>query len=121
MKSNSYIYGRKSLRLKSFDYSQVGAYFITTCTRKRKSFFGDISGGEMRLSDMGTIAMEYWERLPRRFPCVSLDECIVMQNYLHGIITIVGVQFIAPQNVNLLRVHNVMNEGAINRAPAMGR
>ena len=43
-----------------------------------------------------------------------------MPNHLHGIITIVGVQFIAPQNVNLLRVHNVMNEGAINRAPTLG-
>jgi REP element-mobilizing transposase RayT len=120
MKSNSYIYGRKSLRLKSFDYSQIGAYFITICTRKRKSLFGCISDGEMRLSDMGSIVMEYWERLPHRFPCVSLDECIVMPNHLHGIIIIVGAQFIAPQNENLLRIHKVVNEGAINRAPTLG-
>jgi REP element-mobilizing transposase RayT len=121
MEYNSYNFGRKSPRLKSFDYSQVGAYFITICTRKRKPFFGDISDGEMRLSDMGSIAMENWERLPQRFPSVSLDEYIVMPNHLHGIIIIVGAQFIAPKNGNLLRAHNAINKGAINRAPTLGR
>jgi REP element-mobilizing transposase RayT len=43
-----------------------------------------------------------------------------MPNHLHGIIIIVGAQFIAPQNENLLRIHKVVNEGAINRAPTLG-
>jgi putative transposase len=117
MKSNPYIYGRRSLRLKSFDYSQVGAYFITICTRRRKSFFGYISDGELHLTDMARIAIENWERLPHRFPCVSLDDCVVMPNHLHGILVIVRVQFIAPENDNPLKTHDSRNAGAINRAP----
>lgn len=73
------------------------------------------------MSDMGSIAIEHWERLPNRFPCVTLDQFVIMPNHLHGIIIIVGARFIAPQNENLMRVHGVMNEGAMNRAPTMGR
>jgi len=112
MKPYSYTHHRRSSRLQGYDYSQAGAYFVTICTHARRSFFGFISDSEMRMSDMGSIAMEYWERLPHRFPCVSLDECIVMPNHLHGIIIIVGAQLIAPWNEDLL--------GAINRAPTLG-
>ncbi|WP_213069403.1 hypothetical protein [Methylomicrobium album] len=42
---------RRSIRLKGYDYSQAGAYFITICTGGRACLFGEIAGTEMRLND----------------------------------------------------------------------
>lgn len=44
---------RRSIRLKGYDYSQAGAYYVTICTQNRACLFGDIVGGEMRLNDTG--------------------------------------------------------------------
>ena len=53
-----------------------------------QEFFGEIADGEMKLSDIGKIANEYWQEIPKHFPFVKLDEYIVMPNHLHGIIEI---------------------------------
>ncbi|WP_232280631.1 hypothetical protein [Chloroflexus aggregans] len=44
---------RRSIRLKGYDYSQAGAYFITICTKDRACLFGEVVNGEMRLNDFG--------------------------------------------------------------------
>ncbi len=79
---------RRSVRLKGFDYTRAGAYFITMVTQDRLPLFGEIVGGEICLSPLGTVARQQWERLPRRFPHVGLDEFVVMPNHVHGIIVI---------------------------------
>ena len=79
---------RKSIRLKGYDYSQPGAYFVTICTKNRKAIFGDVVDGEMRMSQMGEIASRCWREIPDHFTNVELDEFVVMPNHVHGIIVI---------------------------------
>lgn len=78
---------RHSIRLKGYNYSQPGAYFITLVARERGCIFGEIQAEKMILSCSGRIVQIVWESLPRYFP-VRLDEWIVMPNHLHGIILI---------------------------------
>lgn len=77
---------RRSVRLKGYDYTQSGAYFVTICAQHRECLFGEIQHGEMVLNDAGRMVQAEWERLPQRFPLVMLDACVVMPNHIHGII-----------------------------------
>ena len=79
---------RRSIRLKGFDYTRCGAYFITMGTQDRLSLFGEIVGGEMHFSPFGNIASQQWQRLPTRFPHIGLDEFVLMPNHVRGIIVI---------------------------------
>jgi putative transposase len=90
---------RKSPRLKSYDYSQSGAYFITICSMNRQHLFGEIENGLMSLSELGELVRDHWEDLPKHFPMIELDAFVVMPNHLHGIllITDVGTQSIASE------------------------
>ncbi len=77
---------RKNIRLKDWDYSSEGIYFLTICCRERKSFFGNIENNKMHLSEIGSIASRFWMEIPSHFPHVKLDEFVIMPNHLHGII-----------------------------------
>jgi len=85
---NPEMHHRKSIRLNEYDYSQPGMYYLTICTHNRQFFFGDITGEEMRLHDAGIAAVNCWDEIPKHFPNVLLDQCIVMPNHVHGIIVI---------------------------------
>ena len=80
--------GRKSPRLKGYDYAQPGAYFVTICTKNRVGLFGDLAGGAMRLNHCGEIAIECWKQIPAHFPTVQLDDFIVMPDHVHGILVL---------------------------------
>ena len=82
------IHRRRSLRLKGYDYTQVGAYFVTIVTRGRLCLFGEIVGKEMRLNAAGEMVCGFWEVLPQRFPTIEIDMFVVMPNHLHGIVVI---------------------------------
>jgi putative transposase len=77
---------RQSLRLKGYDYSQAGAYFITVCTHRRMLLFGDVIEGDVRLNDIGAIINQSWVNLPNHYPGIELDSFIVMPNHMHGIL-----------------------------------
>jgi putative transposase len=77
---------RHSLRLKGYDYSQAGAYFITVCTHRRVLLFGDVIEANVRLNDVGAIVNESWANLPNHYRGIELDAFIVMPNHVHGII-----------------------------------
>ncbi len=83
---NADIHHRRSIRLKGYDYSQAGAYFVTVCTQNRECLFGEIADFEMRLNEYGRVVNETWEWLRQQYSRVDLDEWIVMPNHLHGII-----------------------------------
>ena len=90
---------RISIRLKEYDYSQPGEYFITVCTHDHECTLGKIVDGEMRLNEVGRIVEKCWKEIPRHFINVKLDEFVFMPNHLHGILTInepVGVQNFEP-------------------------
>lgn len=84
-------YHRRSLRLKGYDYTQVGAYFITICTQDRTCVFGEVVDGMMRLNACGAIVREEWLRSAVIRPYLRLvpEEFVVMPNHVHGIIWIV--------------------------------
>jgi putative transposase len=77
---------RRSIRLKEYDYSQAGAYFVTVCTHRKTILFGNIVGGEIRLNTFGLIVKECWEDLPQHYYFLKLDVFIVMPNHIHGIL-----------------------------------
>jgi putative transposase len=82
-------YRIETTRLKGYDYSRPGNYFVTICTRKRKPFLGELIKGKINLSEAGIIVSECWFDLPNHYPNIILDEFIIMPNHIHGIIRIV--------------------------------
>ena len=81
---------RKSIRLKDYDYSEPGDYFVTICTQDKKCLFGKIIDCEMRSNDVGKMVEKVWQEIPQSYPNIEIDEFTIMPNHLHGIITIVG-------------------------------
>ena len=77
---------RKPTRLRDYDYSQRGAYFVTICAQHRKCLFGTIVDGQMQLNTISKIVVECWNRIPQHFPFVELGESVIMPNHIHGII-----------------------------------
>jgi putative transposase len=86
MKYNPAIHHRRSIRLKNYDYSQAGAYFITICTLNRECLLGNVIDATINLSQYGVIAEQVWHQIPYHFPSISLDAAVVMPNHFHGII-----------------------------------
>ena len=78
---------RRPTRLRGYDYSQPGAYFVTICVQHRKCLFGTITDGKMQLNEIGQIVVERWNRIPQHFPPVELGGSVIMPNHMHGIIT----------------------------------
>ncbi len=73
-------------RLKEYDYSQNGVYFVTICTEKRKPILSHIAVGqglapaEIVLSPIGTIAKEHIAALETRYSCVKIEKYAIMPN-----------------------------------------
>ncbi|MFU8798355.1 MAG: transposase, partial [Gammaproteobacteria bacterium] len=82
------IHHRRSIRLKDYDYSKEGAYFVTICTHEREYLFGEIVDGVMGLNDAGKVARQCWEDIPNHFPHVVLDVFVIMPNHIHGVVVI---------------------------------
>ena len=79
---------RKSNRLKHYNYSENGYYYITTCTKDKMPYFGDVKDEKMVLNQNGNVAQYYWQEIPNHYENLQLDEYIIMPNHLHGIIII---------------------------------
>jgi putative transposase len=79
---------RRALRLRAYDYSQAGAYFVTICTQDRTCLFGEVGDDGMRLNGAGQMLAEVWADIPVQFPDVEIDAFVVMPNHIHGIIVL---------------------------------
>jgi REP element-mobilizing transposase RayT len=85
---------RKQNRLKGFDYSQNGAYFITICAKSRAELFGNIGVGAatcrpcVELSNTGLIIDAAIHRIHDVFRHVQIDQYVIMQNHVHLIIAV---------------------------------
>lgn len=111
MTYNPDIHHRRSIRLKEYDYSGVGAYYVTLRAFQRECLFGDIVIGEMRLNDIGLIVRECWQRIPVHFPGLEVDEFVVMPNHFHAILLI--TESVGPIHVGAKQVSPA--------SPAFGR
>ncbi len=78
MKYNPDKHHRRSIRLKGYDYSSPGAYFI------------NVVDGEMQLNPFGEIVAEEWLRSQNIRQEINLDAWVVMPNHIHGIVFIKG-------------------------------
>ena len=113
MRYDSERHHRRSIRLKGYDYRQVGGYFITLVTQDRACLFGEVVDGEMRMNEYGQIAWEEWFRSAeiRREIRLYPDEFVVMPNHIHGIVWIVDPHVGAtgpspqPQAPTIVRAH----------------
>ncbi len=86
---------RKNIRLKDYNYSQNGAYFVTICTHNKAHLFGEIVGEgsplpNVRLNEKGKIVDEYVNKIPIKYTSVKIDKYATMPNHIHMIIAIVG-------------------------------
>jgi putative transposase len=88
---------RQSIRLKSHDYSQAGAYFITVCTDDKQKIFGSVVNNEVQLNTFGLIVAEEWEMTGQLRGNVSLDTYIIMPNHFHAVL------FLGDQEKNLTK------------------
>lgn len=84
---------RRSIRLRGYDYTRVGAYFITILTHLRERSLCGISQGpegeaRVTLTQVGEIAQICWDSIPEHFPHVSLGAFQIMPDHLHGIVII---------------------------------
>lgn len=86
---------RKHPRLKQYDYSSEGAYFITVCVNDRREMLGKITVGRddpgtpyLELSEYGVIAQKYIDSIQSHYKEVSVDKYVIMPNHMHLIIII---------------------------------
>ncbi len=77
---------RRSIRLKAYDYSTPGAYFITAVVKQRTCILSEIHDGALTLTPLGEIVNQCWNALPQRFPSAELDAFVIMPNHFHGVI-----------------------------------
>jgi len=90
MKYNSKEQHRRSIRLKDYDYSNAGAYFVTICAHKRRCLFGEMIKGDVKLNQYGRLVEFEWGETAELRDNVALDASVIMPNHVHGIVFITG-------------------------------
>jgi putative transposase len=84
------IHHRKSIRLRGYDYSRKGRYFVTLCCQGREQRFGKIENGVLILNDAGHMIEKWFNVLPGKFPDIALGASVIMPNHFHAIIINTG-------------------------------
>ena len=79
---------RRSIRLRDFDYSRPGAYYVTICTHGRKPLLAELHLGALKPTGPGRIVMQCWVDLPLHFDRVSLDIYALLPDHLHGVLNL---------------------------------
>lgn len=111
---------RRSIRLRGFDYSRAGVYYVTLCTEDRLCLFGDVVDGVMHLNDAGRMADEFMVGLPDRYPNITVDCHQVMPNHVHAVLIIAdrpGIIDMPPQ-IPVGAIHE--SPPAIHELPLQG-
>ena len=103
--------GRKNMRLRGYDYSRTGLYFITICVKNRACLFGRIQNKKMQLYEAGRMVETEWIKLSGRFKNIHFHEYIVMPNHFHAILEIV-----VPVGATLVVVHNRADNHPIKKS-----
>ena len=83
------LFKRKPNRLRNYDYSHPGMYFVTVCTCGKEKTLGEIVGDGFpvpKLSAIGQLARQIIDQIPQRFPTVRAEKYVIMPNHLHIIL-----------------------------------
>ncbi|CAK8713892.1 Transposase IS200-like domain-containing protein [Candidatus Electronema halotolerans] len=118
MSYNPDIHHRRSIRLRGYDYSQAGVYFVTLCTHNRECLFGEIANGAMQLNAAGKIVADEWLKIAQIRDEIELDEWAVMPNHLHGIMVLTDT--VGAKNFSLLQNGTSKTIGSIVRGFKIG-
>jgi putative transposase len=105
----------ESTRLKGWDYSEGGEYFITICTRGRMLFFGKVVNTEIELSKLGRVAYKYWEEIPEDHEGVDMDEFVIMPNHIHGIVFLPPKTYVNPPFDTVETLHATSLQSNVSR------
>ena len=100
-KFNPDIHHRRSIRLKEYDYSQAGLYFITICVKDKLLLFGNVSNGKMILNDAGQMIEKWYYEIENKYPDIKCHEKTVMPNHFHCIVENVGADLRVCPNTDL--------------------
>lgn len=117
-------HSRKPNRLKGYDYSEDGFYFVTVCPKNRIECFGKIKNERMEYSRYGDIVLKYWQKIPDYYQNVFLDEWVIMPNHIHGIIVIenlVGAEQCSAPTVEIIGTCGVKQCSAHTNTVAAGK
>lgn len=109
---------RRSIRLKGYDYTSGGGYFVTICIQNGQCVLGQVVDGEMILSEWGEIVAKWIVWLEDHYDYVVLDEWCVMPNHIHLIIVLVKDEFVSDVKQGASR--SVPPEKRVKRKP-LGR
>ncbi|MFH1061832.1 MAG: transposase [Candidatus Omnitrophota bacterium] len=113
---------RKTTRLKEYNYSLPGYYFVTICTYNRECLFGNIIDNQINLNDSGKMIDERLQTLPEHYDDILIDNYIVMPNHIHAIIIIKEPVGAAPRGRPGLQSNNILIENNIfSNGPAQGQ
>jgi putative transposase len=82
------VHNRRSIRLKEYNYSQPGYYFVTVCVEDRRNLFSDIEDGKITLNDAGFMVQAAWDEIPEYYNGIDIDVFQIMPNHFHGIIIV---------------------------------
>ncbi|MEQ9668738.1 transposase [Coleofasciculus sp. G2-EDA-02] len=119
---NPQIHHRRSIRLKSYDYNQAGAYFVTICVQNRECLLGTIMNQRLQLNEYGEITYHVWNHLPDHFDNLEIDAAVIMPNHFHGIIICTGLVSKPPNPPNFSNSPNPPNSpnactGLVSKPP----
>ncbi len=117
MKYNPEKHKRKSIRLKNYDYSKAGMYFITICAFNRENIFGLVENEKCILNEYGKIVNNIINELPIRFKNIIIDCYVIMPNHLHLIIKIINNEENVGVELALLKNIDSNDEGRASSAP----
>ena len=120
MKFDPQKHHRRSIRLKGYDYTQTGAYFITIVVWQRECLFGGIVDGEMRLNQFGKIVQRAWLDLPKHYPHVQLGTFCIMPNHVHLVLIPYEISDTADYSLTKI-MHNIKRNSANHANKFLGR
>ena len=102
-KEMSFLSSRKLIRLRDYDYSSSGAYFVTIVTDKRQPLFSDVIDHTIHLRPPGSIVRDEWLSIPSNRPYVLVDEnyLVIMPDHIHAVLWLVDLD--GPQINPLIR------------------
>ncbi|MCQ8127648.1 transposase [Methylomonas rivi] len=107
---------RKLIRLKGYDYSKAGLFFITICCHERVPLFGVIVNGKMILNNAGRLAYMEWQKTQELRANIVLHDFVIMPNHFHAIVEIVGAHCMRPDSSDIEQTE----QGRVQRAPTVG-
>jgi putative transposase len=103
------IRGRRSIRLKGFDYSSPCCYFVTVCISGRLPLLGAVDDHSIMLNGAGRMATNTWNEIPAFYPGSGVDAATIMPNHVHGIVVVGAEPRLCPSSQPLPRERE--NEG----------